>query len=364
MDGTLGSRHKDPRGRPGMKEVAKRAGVAMSSVSRVLSGHPDVSEAMRTRVMTAVDELGYRPDMLAQGLRSRTTYSVGFVVANIANPVLAGAIRGAERRLRAAGYSLLLTDSEGSPVLDAAQIQLLQRRRVDGLLLSVSDEQDAETAAAIRSLDEPVVLIDRNLPPGVTAPRALFDHRKGMRQAAKHLLELGHRDVALIIGGGFRPAQERRAGMESTLRRGGAQCTVFEGEFSVRHGYEATVEILNRTPRPTAIVAGGNMLMHGALRALAEADVQLGHDVSFVGCDDTAVAEFHRPAIAVVQRDVEAVGEAGAELLLHALGDESDHDIRDVTLPTKFIDRPSCAPPPRRLTRRKTRAGSEPALSS
>lgn len=345
-----------------MKEVAERAGVAMSSVSRVLSGHPDVSEPMRRRVMTAVDELGYLPDMLAQGLRSRTTYSVGFVVANIANPVLAGAIRGAERHLRAAGYSLLLTDSEGSPALDAAQIQLLQRRRVDGLLLSLSDEQDEETAAAIRVLDEPVVLIDRNLPPGVTAPRALFDHRKGMRQAARHLLELGHRDVALIIGGPFRPAQERRAGMEPTLRRGGASCTVFEGEFSVRHGYAATVEILNRAPRPTAIVAGGNMLMHGALRALVEAGVQLGQDISFVGCDDTAVAEFHRPAIAVVQRDVEAIGEAGAELLVQTLDERRNQDIKDVTLPTKFIDRPSCAPPPRRSSRVKARSDA-PALS-
>lgn len=336
----------------------------MSSVSRVLSGHPDVSESMRRRVMTAVDELGYRPDMLAQGLRSRTTYSVGFVAANIANPVLAGAIRGAERRLRAAGYSLLLTDSEGSPALDAAQIQLLQRRRVDGLLLSLSDEQDAGTAAAIRAVEEPVVLIDRNRPPGITAPRALFDHRKGMRQAAKHLLELGHRDVALVTGGGFRPAQERRAGLEPTLRRGGARCAVYEGEFSVMHGYAATIEILNRSPRPTAIVAGGNMLMHGALRALAEAGVQLGEDMSFVGCDDTAVAEFHRPAIAVVQRDVEAIGEAGAELLLHVLDDRRDQDIKDVTLPTKFIDRPSCAPPRRRSTRGKTRSGSQPALSS
>jgi LacI family transcriptional regulator len=346
-----------------MKEVAKRAGVAMSSVSRVLSGHPDVSEPMRQRVMTAVDELGYQPDLLAQGLRSRTTYSVGFVVANIANPVLAGAIRGAERRLRAAGYSLLLTDSEGSPVLDAAQIELLQRRRVDGLLLSLSDEQDTQTAAAIRALDEPIVLMDRDLPPGISAPRALFDHRKGMRQAARHLLELGHRDVALIIGGPFRPAHERRAGLEATLRRGGARCAVFEGEFSVKHGYATTVEILNRVPRPTAIVAGGNMLMHGALRALVEADVQLGQDISFVGCDDTAVAEFHRPAIAVVHRDVEAIGEAGAELLLDALDERRDRKMKDVTLPTKFIDRPSCAPPPRRSRRAKNRSGGDPALS-
>ena len=145
-----------------------------------------------------------------------------------------------------------------------------------------------------------------------------------MRQAGKHLVELGHRDVALIIGGPRRPARERRTGLEYALRRGDARCSVFEGEFSVEHGYEATGEILARSPRPTAIVAGGNILMHGALRALAAAGVQVGADMSFVGCDDVAVAEFHRPAIAVVQRDVQAMGEASAGLLLEALDERHE----------------------------------------
>ena len=188
------------------------------------------------------------------------------------------------------------------------------------------------------------MLVDRDLPAGLSAPRALFDHRRGMRQAGKHLVDLGHRDVALIIGGPRRPARERRKGLESALRRGGARCSVFEGAFSLKHGYEATTEILARSPRPTAIVAGGNILMHGALRALAEAGIQVGADMSFVGCDDVAVAEFHRPAIAVVTRDVQAMGEAAAGLLLQALDERRQEPIEDVTLPTEFLDRPSLCP--------------------
>src|ERR1700722_4918758 len=110
--------------RPGMRDVADHAGVAMSSVSRVLSGHPDVSPRMRRVVMAAVRELGYQPDLLAQGLRSGKTFSVGFTVSDIANPVLAEIVTGAEKRLREAGYSLLLTNSEGNPQLDAEHIQL------------------------------------------------------------------------------------------------------------------------------------------------------------------------------------------------------------------------------------------------
>ena len=153
--------------RLGMREVAEHAGVAMSSVSRVLSGHPDVSPKMRQVVMDAVRDLGYQPDMLAQGLRRGKTFSVGFTVSDIANPVLAEIVTGAEKRLRKAGYSLLLTNSEGDPELDVEHISLLERRRVDGLILSLAEENQPETVAALRQVGVPVVLVDRDVPAGV-----------------------------------------------------------------------------------------------------------------------------------------------------------------------------------------------------
>jgi LacI family transcriptional regulator len=337
--------------RPGMREVADRAGVAMSSVSRVLSGHPDVSPKMRRVVMAAVRELGYQPDMLAQGLRRGKTFSVGFTVSDIANPVLAEIVTGAEKRLRKSGYSLLLTNSEGDPELDVEHISLLERRRVDGLILSLAEENRPETVAALRQVGVPVVLVDRDIPEGVVARRAAFDHAVGMRAATRHLIDLGHRRFALITGGPERPARERRRAVEEVLAsaRDSATCTVYPGKFSVEHGRKATLEILSSDPRATAIIAGGNMLMEGALLALREADVRVGRDVSFVGCDDVALAEVHEPPIAVVRRDIGAVGVAAAELLLADLdpGDGADEAPREIVLPTEFVNRPSCAPPGR-----------------
>jgi LacI family transcriptional regulator, galactose operon repressor len=127
-------------GRSSMRQVAEMAGVAMSSVSRVLSGHPDVSPAMRERVMEAVERLGYEPDLLAQSLRRKATRSVGFVVGDISNPLLAEITLGAETTLREAGYSMLLTNSENDPALDASHVRLLMQRRVDGLMLSLASE--------------------------------------------------------------------------------------------------------------------------------------------------------------------------------------------------------------------------------
>jgi LacI family transcriptional regulator len=340
----------DERGprRPGMREVAEKAGVAMSSVSRVLSGHPDVSPRMRRIVLAAVDELHYQPDVLAQGLRLGKTFSVGFAVSDIANPVLAEIITGAEKRLRASGYSLLLTNSEGNAELDIEHIQLLERRRVDGLILSLVDENHPDAVAALRQVASPVVLVDRDIPEGVTARRAAFDHAIGMRQATQHLVELGHRRFALITGGPERPARERRRAVEETLAAvPGAEHTVYPGEFFVEHGRRATAEILAQDPRPTAIIAGGNLLMEGALAALKEAGVRVGRDVSFVGCDDLTVAEIHEPPIAVIRRDSRAVGAAAAHLLLADLEPDGEDAPREIVLPTEFVPRPSCVPAPR-----------------
>jgi LacI family transcriptional regulator len=328
-------------GRPQMRDVARRAGVGASSVSRVLSGHPDVSERMRETVMAAVEELGYRPDLLAQSLRSGRTYSVGFVVSDIANPMLAQVATAAERRLREAGYSLLLTNSEGRAEHDASRIRLLEQRSVDGLLLSVANENHPETIRALQEAECPVVLLDREIPLGEGLSRVTFDHRAGMAAATRSLLDLGHREIALVIGGPRRPAHERRAGVEEALaERGGANLTVIEGDFTIAHGAAAAARLGAAEPRPTAVIAAGNLLMQGVLLGLREHRLRIPDDVSFVGCDDTAVAALHEPSISVVGRDMGALGAEAAELLISQLN--GDDDAREIVLPTEFIRRQSC----------------------
>ncbi len=118
---------------------------------------------------------------------------------------------------------------------------------------------------------------------------------------------------------------------------------MIEGKFGVEDGYRGALAAIDRTPRPTALIAAGNTLMAGALRALHERGVRVGEDISFIGCDNVLVAELHDPPIAVVRRDTHALGEQAAELLLRALGGEEG--IEDVVLPTEFLLRPSCAPP-------------------
>jgi len=333
------------RGRSSMREVAEMAGVAMSSVSRVLSGHPDVSPAMRDRVMEAVDRLGYQPDLLAQSLRRKATRSVGFVVGDISNPLLAEITLGAETALRDAGYSMLLTNSENDPVLDASHVRLLMQRRVDGLMLSLASEDHQETVGSLAQLDAPIVLIDRELPREVRASAVLSDHRTGMRSAVRHLLELGHARIGLILGQPMRFSRERRLGLEEAYRERSLPPTyrILEGQLGSAHGRTATAQLLDSPEPPTAIVAGGNQILIGTLEELLRRDLRIGPDISVVSCDAISITELFTPPIAVVRRDNRELGRRAAQMLLRHL--EGDDVRQEVVLPTEFVPRASCAPP-------------------
>jgi LacI family transcriptional regulator len=328
-----------------MREVAQLAGVAMSSVSRVLSGHPDVSAAMQARVLAAVAELGYQPDLLAQSLRRQETMTIGFAVGDISNPLFAQIVATAESHLRGAGYSMLLTNSEASGDLDATHIGLLAQRRVDGIILSLSDERNPETLAALERLDVPVVLLDRDVDvPG--AVHGYTDHRPGMRQAVAHLLDLGHRNIAMISGQAMRPVRERRAALEACYAERGLPetYTLVDGTFSVDFGARAAGELLSLDDPPTAIIAGGNQLLIGCLRVLTEAGLRVPDDVSLVTCDEVPLSELYRPPIATISRDTVGLGRTAAELLLHRLGEHGGPP-ETVVLPTQFTVRESVAAP-------------------
>jgi LacI family transcriptional regulator len=332
-----------------MRDVADSLGVAVSTVSRVLSGHPDVSPAMRRRVLAATSELSYQPDFLAQSLRRGATQSVGFVVGDISNPLLADITSGAESVLRRADYTLLLMDSENRPELDASHVRFLEARRVDGLILSLSSDRDPGTLAVLTQTQVPIVAVDRELDPAIGASVVRSDHAAGMTAAVEHLIGLGHRRIALISGSlDIRPTRVRMEAVESTMARSGLVGGVI-GDTNSTHAANAEEElaaILRLAEPPTAVIVGSNQLLPGCLRAIRANELEVGHDLSLVTCDEVSLVEFHEPPLASVTRDNREIGRTAAALLLERLGGASP---RDVVLPTSFIARASCAAaPPRR----------------
>ena len=346
-DGSSGGNDEVPPSSPrltGIREVAERAGVALSSVSRALSGHPDVSTVMRNRVLDAAAAVGYEPDLLAQSLRRGATMTIGFVVGDISNPLLSQIALGAETKLRSAGYSMLLTNSVNEPGLDAQHIRLLRRRRVDGLLLSLADEAEEDTLTALQQAKIPSVLIDRDLPGQAFAGAVLSDHSAGVTTAVEHLLALGHRRIGLVNGNPrVRPARERDRALRRACRRHPeVMAMVRSGSYSASHGEAATASLLAAQVRPTAIIAGGNQILTGVLRALSRAGLTAPSDISIVTCDDVPLSEFIDPPVATITRDPEEMGSVAAEMLLEQLRGRS---ARSVILPVQFRPTASCGPP-------------------
>ncbi len=327
--------------RVGLKEVAELAGVAPSSVSRVLSKHPDVSPAMRARVLDAVAELGYEPDFVAQSLRRGATLSVGVIIRDVTAPFMAQIFSGAEPVLRAAGYSMLLMNSGSDPGLDTTHIRFFQSRRVDGMILQLASDQNDETFEMLARASTPVVLIDRDAPDHLQASRVLTDHRLGMRDAVSHLIRLGHRRIALVSGAQeVRPSRERLRGVLDALRAGGVadEPIVLSGQLTEAHGERATNELLSHSEPPTAIIVASNQLLVGALRAFAERGLVPGDPISLVSVDDSPLSELYRPPISVVDRDSLEIGRIAGELMFERM---SGAEPRTVIVPTKYVARPS-----------------------
>ncbi|MET0963596.1 MAG: LacI family DNA-binding transcriptional regulator [Noviherbaspirillum sp.] len=333
-------------GKSGIREVAQRAGVGIASVSRVLAGQPGSSAQLTERVLLAARELGYTPNLVAQNLRRRTTHTIGFVGSDITNPLLASIVGGAESVLSAAGYSVLLTNSDGDPDMDAQRIDLLLQRQVDGLIVLPVLENNEATLAALSNAKAPVVVIDREMPESLHLHYVLSDHYLGLGDATRHLLALGHRRLGLAVGPDVRPSRERIRTVEDACCGIGIppDLMVDSGTLSVEHGEAAIEHFLADARPPTAIILGGNQLLEGALRSVRRHGLLLGRDLSLVCCDDIALGRLFEPPIATVMRNTALLGQRAATLLLEQMQDP--HATEPVILPTWFEARASCGPAP------------------
>jgi LacI family transcriptional regulator, galactose operon repressor len=308
----------------------------------VLNDHPYVTDETRRRVADAMDELRYRPDVAARSMRTGATRAIGFVVADFSNPLFSAIAMGADSVLHPLGYSLVLANSVRDPERETEVIAALRDRRVDGLLLSLADERTAglrDRLDAFRS----VVLLDRDVP-GLGCDRVLTDHAAGIREALDHLIALGHRRVAMIAGTeAQRATRERlrafREGMGDLFDEQ-LLCTVDPLHDS---GHDAARDLLGPPDRPTALIVAHNQLFAGILSAVRELALRIPGDLSLVTCEDDDLARLNEPPIDVVSRDMAAIGEEAAGLLLARL--ESGGPPREIMLPAQFEIRSSTAAP-------------------
>ena len=328
-----------------IRDVARSAGVAVGTASRVLNSHRSVSPEVRERVVDAIRALGYEPDAVAQSMRLRTTRTVACAIRDISIAGFGGFVKAAEEVLRQAGYTLLLTNTDEEPLREIELLRTFAKRRVDGVIMTVSDEADEPLLRTLEEMRVPIVLMDRDiaLPLDVVA----IDHRGGARAATAHLLGLGHSRIALLTGhASMRPAHERIAGFEEAHRRAGvAPQLVRTGGFSAEFGFEQTTTLLDGDERPSAIIAGGMTMLPGVLHAIGARGLSVPEDVSVVAGADTDLAALSAPPVTAVRWSNADWGRHAVRLLLERIEGRYAADPRRVTVPTELVHRASCAAP-------------------
>lgn len=328
-----------------IRDVAKRAGVAPASVTRVLSGYPNVSDDLRERVMAAVEEVGYEPDLVAAGLRRGYTNTVGVMINDILNPVVAKWVDVIEEDLRAAGYGVVLAHSRGEPANDVANLRLLNQRRVDGLIASFADDQNEELRTIMGTMKIPIVLLDRQMPLD-NLSTVVSDHEYATKALITHLIENGHRSIALFTGqpNGY-PSRERVKALKVVLAEHDIPLRselLISGRGTERYAAEALGSMLELPDPPTAAIIGnGNMsALAGALNELRRRDIRIGEQFAVAAGEQSSLAGLFIPAITAVDRDTVAVARRAAAVLLNHLTTGSSR-AHTIVLPTRLVIRES-----------------------
>src|ERR1700681_1378710 len=313
---TAASKRSKPLARPPSGDVAQHARVSVGAVSRVLNRNKTVGPVIRKRVERVIAKLKFMPDAAAQGMRG-TKRAVGIIIRDITVHALASFVKSAQRVFLDAGYILVIGCSEDLP---KREIELLEslRRRLDGLIMSTASEDDPEIAAIRNSLEIPLVLLDRESDAEIDT--VTMAQRDGTRKAVMHLLELGHRDIALVTGPTtVLSARERILGYHDAFAEMKIAVNpdfIKAESFTAEYAYIAVSGLLCGRHRPTAIVAGGISMLTGMLRACSTERLRIPQDISIIGCGDFDVAELTSPPMTVIRWNYNSVGEAAAHLII------------------------------------------------
>ncbi|MCZ4602380.1 LacI family DNA-binding transcriptional regulator [Streptomyces sp. Lzd4kr] len=334
-----------PRGvqRPSIESVAAAAGVSPTTVSHALSGKRAVSAETRRRVMEAVEQQNYRPNMVAKGLRSQKTQSVALLLVDIANPYYPALARAVHDVLAAEGYVSFIGNTDGDAHTERRLLEEMVARGVDGMVM----QPMGLSAAQVRQITGPAMpLVITTAEPGdVPADSVLTDDVQGLLEAAEHLARTGIRDVAFIGGpreaaaGPLRLAPFRRAVAAVGIRV--PERWIEHVPFGREGGAAAAARLLAGTTRPRAIVCANDLIAIGAMQAAEKAGLRVPDDVAVVGFDDIETADLVTPRLTTVVNPASAVGDACARTILWRVENGPVAPYRRIVLPTSLVVRES-----------------------
>jgi LacI family transcriptional regulator len=332
-----------------MKDVARQAGVSLSTVSYVVNDRGLVAPERRARVLEACRLLNYTPNGAARKLRGRFASTIGLVVPDLANQFFAFLAEGVERAASERDVLVVLCAPEAAGMSDSVNARLLRSQRLDGVVYLAGESAPALSLMELIRLG-PVVLVDEQIP-GFELPSVVSDNRRGAREIAQHVIEQGH-ERAAIIGGpsALWTAQQRLAGYREAFAAAGRdpdEVPVLVGDYHQSSGTELAKQLLSRDRhrRPTALVCANDLMAVGALEYARSVGLRVPEDFSLVGFDDLPFSALLQPRLTTVRQPARDMGYRAATMLLDLI--DKDEPGEPESFPVTVQLRDSVAPPPR-----------------
>ena len=327
-------------------DVARQAGVSVSTVSHVVNGTRHVAPATAEAVRAAIDAIGYSPNVLARSLKTASTRSVGIAVSTISNPYFSDIICSIGTECARLGMMVFLSYTEDDPARELEVVAALHQRRVDGIILAPSADPQRRALNYLRDVRLPCVLVDRT--PDPEFDQVGVNNREAMRLLVDHVAALGHRRIGYVGGNpGFQTTLERIGGYRDCLQ---GRAISFDERFLVmgsatsNSATAATTALLALPAPPTAIVAGNNLAMIGVMRAVRARGLRVPDDISVAGFDDFEWADCFEPRLTLVAQPCEEIGRRAASLLIERIAAPMG-ERRTIHLDASIVLRDSCGRP-------------------
>lgn len=328
-----------------IKDIAKKAGVSVATVSKVMNGYDDIGEVTKAKVLKIIEETNYRPNANAQSLRTNKSFLVGLFFkdhqdSGLKHPFFRGIISGLETTLVENNYDMILFSTNWEDQF--SYLEKCEFRNVDGAILMGMPKDDPKLVEFLEA-KFPAVFIDLDI---VTenSSYVISDNKIGARKAVRHLIELGHQKIAIITGESITvPTRERLIGYKLEMAAQNLKIRddwIIEGHFSVNGGYESMQKILELPEQPTAIFCQADEIAIGAMQAIEARGLSVPADFSLIGFDDIEISQYLNPGLTTVCQKKEAMGSAAANMILDLIS-KSEAGVEPIILETELIIRNS-----------------------
>ena len=330
----------------GIKELARVAGGSIATASRAMSNPGRVSDETREKVVEAAKRIGYTPNRLGASLRTSKTGNLIAIIPDVSDTFNFGVIKSLEKAASKRGYSMLLGDTQGERSRELAYGEMVKAKQADGIILfsyrlpyEIQDEQAFELPPIVNSCE----WVGRD-----DIPFVAIDNKAAAKEGVQHLIDLGHKSIAVLTGDPSTPSScARLEGCRAAIESAGLTLKtehIIHGEYSLESGEAATLELLKLEDRPTAIFCFSDEIALGCMSALRVSGIDVPTDMSVIGFDDIKFAKYQSPSLTTIAQPVEAFGEHCVNMLVDII-DDNELEEKKLVLPHQLIVRESTAAP-------------------